>query len=573
MKALYIASTGMSAQERNVEVISNNIANMRTTGYKRQRAEFQDLLYQQITRAGAQTSDQGTMVPAGLEIGSGVRTVASPRVMSQGSVNMTEGELDVAVRGEGFFMIQLPDGRTAYTRDGSFERDADGQLVNSSGYPVSPGITIPGNAKGVSISSDGIVQAFLGTDSTPTQLGQLSSPASSTSPVSNRWATTSSSRPPPAAPPRWRAQYRRLRRPAAGLSRNGQRQLGHRNRRPHRRPARLRDERPRHLRRGRDDAIHQPAALRRLAMTMIRTISATLAFGLLCGTAFAAPALRAQIVVSSPIVTVGDMFEEAGALAEEPLFRAPLPGTTGTVDLAAVQAATARIGLTRFDARGLASITVSRSAALVDETVLADLIADDLRLRGILTEGMNAQTLFSQPVKPIEAADTDVPARLDSLRYLPGNGTFTARFTLAGSTSRSTSPAASISPSRCRTWRQPSPGTILRPEHIVMRAVSARQADAQGVPSMEQLMGMALTRQSREGVMLKASDVATPLTVAKNDPVTIYYRQGPLTLTVKGQAVTGAAQGRGCRSSTSCPSVSSAPSPSPPGPWKSPPTR
>ena len=120
MKALYIASTGMGAQERNVEVISNNIANMRTTGYKRQRAEFQDLLYQQITRAGSQTSDQGTMVPAGLEIGSGVRTIATPRVMSQGSVNMTEGELDVAIRGEGFFMVQLPDGRTAYTRDGSF---------------------------------------------------------------------------------------------------------------------------------------------------------------------------------------------------------------------------------------------------------------------------------------------------------------------------------------------------------------------------------------------------------------------------------------------------------------------
>lgn len=173
MKALYIASTGMSAQERNVEVISNNIANMRTTGYKRQRAEFQDLLYQQITRAGGQTSDQGTMVPAGLEIGSGVRTVASPRVMSQGSVNMTERELDVAVRGEGFFTIQLPDGRTAYTRDGSFERDADGRLVNSSGYPVSPNITIPANARGVTISSDGIVQAFLGTDSTPTQLGQM----------------------------------------------------------------------------------------------------------------------------------------------------------------------------------------------------------------------------------------------------------------------------------------------------------------------------------------------------------------------------------------------------------------
>ncbi|WP_137152409.1 flagellar basal-body rod protein FlgG [Devosia sp. FKR38] len=173
MKALYIASTGMSAQERNVEVISNNIANMRTTGYKRQRAEFEDLLYQQITRAGAQSSAQGTNIPAGLEIGSGVRTVATPRVMSQGSVNMTDGELDVAVRGEGFFMVQLPDGRTAYTRDGSFQRSADGMLVNSNGYTINPGISIPGDANSVSISQDGIVSANIGTDSQPTQIGQL----------------------------------------------------------------------------------------------------------------------------------------------------------------------------------------------------------------------------------------------------------------------------------------------------------------------------------------------------------------------------------------------------------------
>jgi flagellar basal-body rod protein FlgG len=173
MKALYIASTGMSAQERNVEVISNNIANMRTTGYKRQRAEFEDLLYQQITRAGAQTSDQGTILPAGLEIGSGVRTVATPRIMSQGSVNMTERELDVAIRGEGFLMVNLPDGRTAYTRDGSLDRDADGTLVNSSGYPVDPGITIPGNAVAVAISPDGMVSAYLDNDSIATQLGQI----------------------------------------------------------------------------------------------------------------------------------------------------------------------------------------------------------------------------------------------------------------------------------------------------------------------------------------------------------------------------------------------------------------
>jgi flagellar basal-body rod protein FlgG len=173
MKALYIASTGMGAQERNVEVISNNIANMRTTGFKRQRAEFEDLLYQQISRAGSQSSGQGTLLPSGIEIGSGVRTVATQRVMSQGAVNVTERELDVAVRGEGFFMVQMPDGRTAYSRDGSFDRDPEGNLVNSSGYMIDPGIAIPGNATSISISQDGIVSAFLDNATSPTQIGQL----------------------------------------------------------------------------------------------------------------------------------------------------------------------------------------------------------------------------------------------------------------------------------------------------------------------------------------------------------------------------------------------------------------
>jgi flagellar basal-body rod protein FlgG len=173
MKALYIASTGMAAQERNVEIISNNIANMRTTGYKKQRAEFQDLLYQAYRRAGSATSDQGTQAPVGIEIGSGVKTAATPRIMSQGTVTPTEKELDVAIRGEGFFAVQLADGRTGYTRDGSFERDSSGLLVNVDGYQVQPGITIPENANGLSISSDGIVQAYIGTDTTPTDLGQI----------------------------------------------------------------------------------------------------------------------------------------------------------------------------------------------------------------------------------------------------------------------------------------------------------------------------------------------------------------------------------------------------------------
>ena len=173
MKALYIASTGMAAQERNVEVISNNIANMRTTGFKRQRAEFQDLLYQQHRRAGSQTSSTGTMVPVGVEIGSGVKTAATARVMSQGNVAPTQKELDVAIQGDGFFVVQMPDGRTGYTRDGSFERDTTGQIVNVDGYTIEPGIVIPASASSISISADGVVEAYLDNESTPTQLGQF----------------------------------------------------------------------------------------------------------------------------------------------------------------------------------------------------------------------------------------------------------------------------------------------------------------------------------------------------------------------------------------------------------------
>lgn len=173
MKALQIAASGMMAQELNVEVISNNIANMRTTGFKRQRADFQDLLYQNLRRPGASTSDIGTIVPAGIQIGGGVKTAATPRVFSQGNILMTEKDLDVAIRGDGFFRVQLPDGRTAYTRDGSFERDNLGQIVTVDGYIIEPGITIPDDARAVSINAEGLVQAFVGTDSTPVDLGQI----------------------------------------------------------------------------------------------------------------------------------------------------------------------------------------------------------------------------------------------------------------------------------------------------------------------------------------------------------------------------------------------------------------
>jgi flagellar basal-body rod protein FlgG len=173
MRALHTAATGMMAQELNVQVISNNIANMRTTGYKRQRAEFQDLLYEQVRRVGTQTSDQGNILPVGLELGTGVKTVGTPRVMTQGNLLPTAKELDVAIRGEGFFRILLPDGRTAYTRDGSFEMDAQGRIVTAQGSVVQPGVTVPQNARNITINAQGQVSAIVGTDTNPTLLGQF----------------------------------------------------------------------------------------------------------------------------------------------------------------------------------------------------------------------------------------------------------------------------------------------------------------------------------------------------------------------------------------------------------------
>jgi flagellar basal-body rod protein FlgG len=173
MRALQTAATGMAAQERNVEVISHNIANMRTTGYKQLRAEFQDLLYQDLRRVGSTTSSDGTTVPTGLQIGYGVKTAATTRVMSQGSIDSTERDYDVAIKGEGFFRVQLSDGTTAYTRDGSFEVNSEGNLVTLDGYLVDPTITVPTDAKSVTINEQGQVEVTLSGQTTPQNVGQL----------------------------------------------------------------------------------------------------------------------------------------------------------------------------------------------------------------------------------------------------------------------------------------------------------------------------------------------------------------------------------------------------------------
>lgn len=173
MQALRTAATGMAAQELNVQVISNNIANINTTSYKKQTAAFQDLIYEHVRRVGAQASDQGTILPVGIDIGGGVKTVGTPRSMTQGTLSMTGNDLDVAITGEGFFKIQMPDGTYQYTRDGTFQMDNQGRIVTAQGNPVQPTITIPNNASGITINSQGQVSVTLPGSTTSSIIGQI----------------------------------------------------------------------------------------------------------------------------------------------------------------------------------------------------------------------------------------------------------------------------------------------------------------------------------------------------------------------------------------------------------------
>jgi flagellar basal-body rod protein FlgG len=173
MTALDTAATGMLAQQLNVEVIANNIANLNTTGFKRQRAEFQDLLYQNLEQIGTDTSNTGTIEPTGVQIGTGVEAAAVYRITEQGGITITDNSLDLAIDGRGYFTVEMPTGESAYTRAGAFQLSPDGDIVTSEGFIVGPGVTIPPDAKAITISSTGIVSVTIDGQVNPTQVGQL----------------------------------------------------------------------------------------------------------------------------------------------------------------------------------------------------------------------------------------------------------------------------------------------------------------------------------------------------------------------------------------------------------------
>ena len=209
MRSLDIASTGMQAQQTSVEVISNNIANMTTTGFKRQRPEFQDLIYQNLRRVGSNSSDSGSTVPSGAQVGLGVKTAAIYRINEQGNLQQTSNVLDLAIQGNGYFQVTLPSGETAYTRDGTFGLAPDGTIVSADGFVVAPGVQIPSNATNVTINTSGQVQATIAGQTAPQTVGQLqlaafANPAGLDSQGDNLFLQTSASGNPvtgnPAAP-------------------------------------------------------------------------------------------------------------------------------------------------------------------------------------------------------------------------------------------------------------------------------------------------------------------------------------------------------------------------------------
>ncbi len=205
IRSLWIAKTGMEAQQTQLDNISHNLANVATNGYKRSHAVFEDLIYQNLRQSGANTTEQ-TQLPTGLQVGLGVRPVATSRIFSQGNLQQTTNNLDLAIKGQGFFQIQLPDGTTAYSRDGSFQLDANGQIVTNNGYTLLPGITVPANAQSLTVGQDGTVSVTLPGEAQPQTLGQIQlasfvNPAGLDPRGQNLYAETASSGTPNAGAP------------------------------------------------------------------------------------------------------------------------------------------------------------------------------------------------------------------------------------------------------------------------------------------------------------------------------------------------------------------------------------
>ncbi len=278
-----------------------------------------------------------------------------------------------------------------------------------------------------------------------------------------------------------------------------------------------------------------------MIVCLIKRAGLALALSLIAGTASALPVLRADVTVTTPIVTVGDLFENAGLLAETAIFRSPAPGTTGTLSIDDLTAALRSAGIEQFETAGLNEVHVARAGRIIDMPLLNDLIGTDLAGRGILNDTMSMEIALDAPLPALASTNLEAPASLTILRYMPGSSTFSARFQVAGiDTPLDVSGQIQImieAPHLSRTLPQ---GTILGMDDITMEMVPLNYAEAAGLVSLENLIGKQLQRQVRAGVMIRPSDISEPEVIARNQAVTVILQQGALTLTTTGKALNSA---------------------------------
>lgn len=260
--------------------------------------------------------------------------------------------------------------------------------------------------------------------------------------------------------------------------------------------------------------------------------------------ASAAPVLRNDIAVASAIVTVGDMFNNAGINAERALFRAPAPGTIGAVSIEAIRTAAARIGLNEFENPGISRVRVERDSVAVDHHLLQDIISDDLLARGIISGDVSARLIFNTNFDATYAASGDNPVKLTDLRYRPGSDSFSARFMLNGiEQPLDVAGRIDLMIDAPHLIQSVGRGAVLTHGDIEMRPIQLRFAQSDGIASIDDLVGMEMRRPARGGMLVKPSDVAEPQIIKRSEMVTLYYENGPLRLTVKGQALNAAAKG------------------------------
>jgi|GEM_PF-775681 len=279
--------------------------------------------------------------------------------------------------------------------------------------------------------------------------------------------------------------------------------------------------------------------------TMLRASLLSFHLGLLmAGTAMASPVLKAEVDVTAQVVTVGDMFDDPGANAAQPMFLAPAPGTSGLVSIADIRLAAVKAGVLVFDDRSATGVRVSRLATSIDGGQLEKLLGAELKKRGFVTDGVEVAAAYDKPIGTLVAAAVPDPVQLADLTYAADSGLFAARFQVAGVDQplqvTGTITMMVEAPQLASTL---AAGTILSAGDIVMRPMPLQLVQNANVATLDQLVGKQLQRQSRAGMVLKVSDVDNPQLIARSDVVTVYLHSGPLTLTVKGTALNAASLG------------------------------